>query len=97
LNELHDETVVNCPDCEISTKSPAISLLTPSYIPSPTDLSTSEKVKLNYMSRYACTRVSPLVCPNQTLIIELGILRLSRELEGKDLNALAYARAISVR
>jgi hypothetical protein len=94
LNELDD-----CPDREITKEPHDMSLLAPAswYIPSPIDLSTTERVKLNYMSRYACTRVSPLVCPNQALITEFGILRLSRELEGKDVNALAYARAISVR
>lgn len=49
------------------------------------------------MSPYACARASPLVCPNQKLVTELEILRLSRELESKDINALAYARAIAVR
>jgi hypothetical protein len=97
LNELHDETEENCPDCENTAEPFAISLLTPCYVPGPTDISTSEKVKFNYISRYACTRASPLVCPNQTLITEFGVLRLSRELEGKDINALAYARAIAVR
>lgn len=57
---------------------------------------TSDKVKANYKSRYACCRASPLICPNQALIEELHVLERSRELEGKSTNALSYERAISV-
>lgn len=94
MNELYHETEENGPDCDNSAEALPVSL---PYVPRPVDISTSEKIKLNYMSRYACTRASPLICPNQALVTELGILRRSRELEGKDVNALAYARAIAVR
>ena len=52
--------------------------------------------KLDSMSRYACRRASPLVCPNQALVEELSIIRQSRMLEGEDRSALSYARAASV-
>ncbi|KAF8346009.1 hypothetical protein F5887DRAFT_964521 [Amanita rubescens] len=57
---------------------------------------TSDQVKANYKSRYACCRASPLICPNQALIEELHVLERSRELEGKSTNALSYERAISI-
>ncbi|PFH52135.1 hypothetical protein AMATHDRAFT_2383 [Amanita thiersii Skay4041] len=57
---------------------------------------TSDRVMANYASRYACTRASPLICPNQSLVTELAILQRHRELEGKDINALSYGRAIAV-
>jgi DNA polymerase mu len=97
LRNLPHETRDDSPDRGNSMESSVISPLTPCYVPGQTDNSTSEKVKLNYTSRYACTRASPLVCPNQSLITQLEVLRLFRELEGKDINALAYARAIAVR
>ena len=56
----------------------------------------SQPVTLDYKARYACQRASPLICPNQALAAELGILRLHRHLEGKGINALAYERAIAV-
>lgn len=52
--------------------------------------------KDSYRRPYACMRLCPLVCANQDLADHLGILKLSRELEGQDVNALAYERAISV-
>ncbi|KAI0657690.1 Nucleotidyltransferase [Cubamyces menziesii] len=59
--------------------------------PIPTNLA-----KLDYSSRYACQRASPLVCPNQDLARELDIIRQSRALEGEERSALSYQRAISV-
>ncbi|KAJ7821144.1 hypothetical protein B0H14DRAFT_2832315 [Mycena olivaceomarginata] len=50
----------------------------------------------HYTSRYACLRPCPLVCPNQGLVNQFGIIRRSRELEGKDTSALSYERTISV-
>ena len=65
--------------------------LLPPDPPIPTNLE-----KLNYMSRYACQRASPLVCPNQALVRELDIIRRSRALEGEQRSALSYQRATSV-
>lgn len=96
LHESIEETVHNCPEGESSTE-----LSSPTFVESSgaqtSEAPTSRTVKLNYMSRYACQRASPLVCPNQTLVGELDVLRHSRELEGLDINALGYARAIAVR
>lgn len=51
--------------------------------------------RLDYNSRYACQRASPLVCPNQSLAVELDIIKRSRALEGEDRSALSYSRAIA--
>ncbi|KAI0800345.1 Nucleotidyltransferase [Fomes fomentarius] len=52
--------------------------------------------KLDYTSRYACQRPSPLVCPNQALVRELDIIRQSRMLECEERSALSYQRALTV-
>lgn len=57
---------------------------------------TNERVKANWRLRYACKRASPLVCKNQPLLVELGVLYRARELEGLEVNALGYERAIAV-
>lgn len=98
LKELHDPTEDNCPDCE--EKSDSESTTAGAGEPwQPPDLpyQTSDKVKANYAARYACARASPLICINQDLVTELGVLQKSRELEGKGINALSYERAIAVR
>ena len=65
--------------------------LLPPDPPIPTNLE-----KLDYMSRYACQRASPLVCPNQALVRELDVIRRSRALEGEERSSLSYQRAASV-
>lgn len=126
LQDLHDETVIHCPDgenckgCDNCSSPPSSPLssprpqrakeqvaapdappppefseasavkLTPTVLPTPT-------AKLNHSSRYACTRASPMVCPNQNLVRELAIIRESRDLEGELRSALSYQRAIGVR
>ncbi|KAL7277561.1 hypothetical protein ACG7TL_008484 [Trametes sanguinea] len=65
--------------------------LLPPDPPIPTNLQN-----LDYMSRYACQRASPLVCPNQDLVRELDIIRQSRALEGEERSALSYQRALSI-
>ncbi|KAM6502527.1 DNA polymerase mu [Amanita muscaria] len=90
LKELQGETAHLCPD------SDHLSSLSPTPEKSRLFEPTSEKVKANYASRYACCRASPLVSPNQALLEELSVLERHRELEGKSVNALSYARAISV-
>ena len=65
--------------------------LLPPHPPIPTNLE-----KLDYMSRYACQRASPLVCPNQALVRELDVIRRSRALEGEERSSLSYQRAASV-
>ncbi|KAL1945244.1 hypothetical protein VTO73DRAFT_2095 [Trametes versicolor] len=136
IEDLHETTVKNCPDCNCkpcacadssaSALSPSSSPRRPAahgpgHLPSPpTSPCTSrhdasgqaapipahllppdppnvtDLEKLNYMSLYACQRVSPLVCPNQDLARELDVIRQSRALEGEDRSALSYQRAISV-
>ena len=65
--------------------------LLPPRPPIPTQLD-----KPNHMSRYACQRASPLVCPNQELVREFDIMYRSRALEGEERSGLSYERAISV-
>ena len=48
------------------------------------------------LSRFSTHRLSPLICPNQDLALELGIIKRSRELEGDWRSALSYQRAIAV-
>ncbi|KLO18882.1 Nucleotidyltransferase [Schizopora paradoxa] len=53
------------------------------------------KDKFDNSSRYACTRLCPLVCPNQGLVEELRVMKQARELEGEPRSVLAYSRAIA--
>ncbi|EPQ55117.1 Nucleotidyltransferase [Gloeophyllum trabeum ATCC 11539] len=78
------------------TASRASTVNVPAYLLPPDFPIPTNLAKLSYMSRYACCRASPLVCPNQGLCNELNIIRKSREVEGEDRSALSYERAISV-
>ncbi|PPQ87454.1 hypothetical protein CVT25_008190 [Psilocybe cyanescens] len=104
LSELHDETVEHCPeadeekehDRETSELHDQVSTSSPKYkVPSvkPTD----PRVIKNWRAKYACTRASPLVCVNQALAAELGVLGRSREFEGLGINALSYERSVAIR
>lgn len=62
----------------------------------PWDLEKARE-KFDNSVRYACTRLCPLVCPNQGLVEELRIMKQARDLEGEPKSALAYSRAIAVR
>lgn len=66
-------------------------VLLPPDPPIPTTLE-----KLNYTSRYACQRASPLICPNQDLVRELDVMQRSRAMEGEERSVLSYERAVSV-
>ncbi|KAI0628369.1 Nucleotidyltransferase [Trametes polyzona] len=76
------------------TVKPPVSV--PAHLLPPNPPYATNLEKLNYMSRYACQRASPLICPNQDLARELEIIRQSRALEGEERSALSYQRAISV-
>ena len=102
LKELQGGTASHCPGgggAPSVFPIPRLPSKEPHGADEPTELvnTTSEKVKANYASRYACCRASPLVCPNQALLEELSVLERHRELQGLSFNALSYARAISVR
>ncbi|KAJ8696963.1 hypothetical protein PTI98_006782 [Pleurotus ostreatus] len=84
IQELHDETVHNCPDPKGCDECSGTSQ--PEVAPS----------SLSYKARYACQRASPLVCANQSLAKEIDILKRARELEGEAMSALAYERAVAV-
>ncbi|KAF9031210.1 Nucleotidyltransferase [Hymenopellis radicata] len=51
---------------------------------------------LNPLHPVLVLEIFALECPNQKLVAELAIIRRSRELEGQEINALAYERAIGV-
>ncbi|KAJ7782666.1 DNA polymerase mu, partial [Mycena metata] len=92
LRELKKTTVEHCPDSDCDEDS--------DHASPPSARSESEEhielTKAHYTSRYACLRPCPLICPNQQLVQQLGVIRRSRELEGKDTSALSYDRAISL-
>lgn len=95
LRELKQNTVQNCPDSDDDTDGGGSCV---SSLAQPDSEKLSEPTtKAHYTSRYACLRPCPLVCPNQGLVNQFGIIRRSRELEGKDTSALSYERTISVR
>lgn len=101
LSELHDETVKHCPDAdeEKEDKRGAPHSQVSAYSPrpkAPAVKPTHPHVIENWRSRYACTRASPLLCVNQALAAELGVLGRSRELEGLGINALSYERSVAV-
>ncbi|KAH9485502.1 DNA-directed DNA/RNA polymerase mu [Psilocybe cubensis] len=102
ISELHDETVEHCPDSEEGkddtrgTLHHQISVYSPRHEEQAVK-PTHPRVIENWRSKYACTRASPLVCVNQTLVAELGVLGRSRELEGMGINALSYERAVAIR
>ena len=82
------------------TPPPISSAISPSidYAPSTSSLSNSTRgaIEFSWRNAYSTHRLSPLICPNQDLIAELGIVRRKRELEGESQSASAYQRAIAV-
>ncbi|KAJ7099570.1 hypothetical protein B0H15DRAFT_771111, partial [Mycena belliarum] len=68
----------------------------PSFMPEEGLKKAPALTKAHYTNRHACLRKCPLICPNQALVQQLEVIRRSRELEGQDLSALSYERAISV-
>jgi hypothetical protein len=105
IGSLHNETVENCPDCHIHSNGSTSSTLVAEdeYAShdegsgSPTVKPTDPKVFKDWTAKYACQRASPPVCVNQGLVEELTVIGRSRELEGEDVNALAYEKAAAVR
>jgi len=55
------------------------------------------KDALDPRANFSCLRASPLVCVNQRLCEELDVMRQMREVDGEDMSALSYRRAVSVR
>ncbi|KAI0821017.1 Nucleotidyltransferase [Irpex lacteus] len=68
---------------------------TPLHLLPPSPPIPTDTTKLDWRSRYACQRASPLVCPNQAVAAELDIIKRSRALEGEERSALSYSRAIA--
>jgi hypothetical protein len=59
-------------------------------------ISTHSITGLSWKNRFSTHRLSPLFCPNQDLVAELGVVRQKRELEGEARSASAYQMAIAV-
>ncbi|KAI5890266.1 Nucleotidyltransferase [Schizophyllum commune H4-8] len=109
LRELRDQTIKHCPgDNDGDTISTAPTSASAASASGPDIRATESQInlqppahepalpKLDYRSRYACCRASPLVCPNQNLVSRLAIIRRSRELEDDRISALSYDHAIGV-
>ena len=62
----------------------------------PASISAHSVAELSWKNRFSTHRLSPLTCPNQDLISELGIVRRKRELEDEAWSASAYQLAIAV-
>jgi len=99
LRELPHETVQNRPDdnCEPNTSFQSSPISSGSKISPKVHNIVDGRINLDHISRYACSRASPLLCPNQGLVAQLETIHRSREVEGEDRNALSYERAIAVR
>ncbi|EIW80380.1 Nucleotidyltransferase [Coniophora puteana RWD-64-598 SS2] len=105
LNDLHDDTVRQCPDgpnllvesgsttSRLSADIPPSSADPAGEPPTSTEL---EHLSLSHKARLCLFRASPLICPNQALIDELKIIQLSRKLEGEERSMLSYQRAIAM-
>ncbi|KAF8488161.1 hypothetical protein JB92DRAFT_3017861 [Gautieria morchelliformis] len=50
---------------------------------------------ISYMSRFAVQRASPLVCPNQAMVVQLDVIRNARALDGDERSAMSYSRSIA--
>jgi DNA polymerase mu len=102
LRELHDATVEHCPESEGKSESQASSSASASPPPpqqkddAPSFRPTNPRVFSKWRAKYACERASPLVCPNQKLAVELGILNRARDLEGNNMSALSYEKSVAV-
>jgi DNA polymerase mu len=101
LNGLHVETAHNRPDTDGGESAPSSPHPVPSSSRHPISAPISPAVlpknsKLSYKARFCCARASPLVCPNQELAEQFDAVRRSRALEGEDISALTYARAVAV-
>lgn len=76
---------------------PSTTMTSTAYSLAPVDSDIcDDDTPLDHTARYSCLRNSPLVCPNQELVRQLAVLRLHRDFEGLDINALSYDRAIAV-
>ncbi|KAG2043799.1 hypothetical protein BDR03DRAFT_989452 [Suillus americanus] len=59
-------------------------------------IDATEVESLSHNAKYSCLRPSPLVCPNQSLVKEIDIIRRGRNIEGEERSMLSYSRAIAV-
>ncbi|KAJ6497660.1 hypothetical protein C8R45DRAFT_822634 [Mycena sanguinolenta] len=96
LRELKETTIQSCPDSDDDTDQERGGSCVDSLACQSQSKQLAEHAKAHYTSHYACLRPCPMVCPNPGLVQQLGIIRRSRELEGKDISALSYERSISV-
>lgn len=103
LGNLSDQTERSCPKVGADTPTTGPSEALPIHheqYPTLTDFEGGVKdtdvAAPSYLSHFSCQRSSPLICPNQSLVEELDIIRRARLYEGEERSMLSYARAIAV-
>ncbi|KAF8839108.1 Nucleotidyltransferase [Paxillus ammoniavirescens] len=100
ISDLRDETERRCPQVKSNISEhpetpPDASGESQSSTDQGVSVNAADVAALKPISRYCCQRASPLICPNQTLVKELDVIRRSRFLEGEERSMLSYARAIA--
>ncbi|KAG2159155.1 uncharacterized protein EDB93DRAFT_1237870 [Suillus bovinus] len=103
IHDLEDETLRN--HDTVQNTSPGSSSRFPSGEETESSWQTeldepmdaTEVELLSYNAKYSCLRPSPLVCPNQSLVEEIDVIRQSRNVEGEERSILSYSRAISIQ
>ncbi|KIJ15525.1 hypothetical protein PAXINDRAFT_77120 [Paxillus involutus ATCC 200175] len=101
INDLRDNTERRCPEVKSNISEhpetpPDASGEPQSSTDQGASMNAADVAALKHISRFCCQRASPLICPNQTLVKELDVIRRSRFLEGEERSMLSYARAIAV-
>ncbi|KAG0702866.1 hypothetical protein DFH29DRAFT_804345 [Suillus ampliporus] len=102
VHDSEDEMLQHCPDTvHVISSSSSFHHPSPEKESSwqtepdePTDATEAES--LSHNAKYSCLRASPLICPNQSLVKEIDIIRRSRHVEGEERSMLSYSRAIAV-
>ncbi|KAG1746475.1 hypothetical protein EDB19DRAFT_1689817 [Suillus lakei] len=102
VHDLEDETSRNCDTVQDTSSSSSFRFLSGAEEGSPWQTEPDELIdateveSLSHNAKYSCLRSSPLVCPNQSLVKEIDVIRRSRNIEGEERSMLSYSRAISV-
>ncbi|KAG1781945.1 hypothetical protein EV702DRAFT_1068193 [Suillus placidus] len=102
IHDLEDETLQNCDTVQDTSSGssfhfPSGAEKESSRQTEPDELIDATEVEsLSYNAKYSCLRPSPLVCPNQSLVKEIDVIRRGRNVEGEERSMLSYSRAISV-
>ncbi|KAG9312111.1 hypothetical protein JVU11DRAFT_7398 [Chiua virens] len=100
LRGLQDGTERVCPEAKTTANltpraSPNYRGQIPIFVDPEASVKETDLAALNYLSQFCCQRASTLICPNQSLVEELDIIRRERMFEGEERSMLSYARAIA--